>query len=355
MLKKTFPGSVKRRARKLLVELITADDTKHGSLGARQRRWEAATGLVEIIRNEHNGEEAVARRFVKRASRLDEGTRALVRLSDDELEKHGYKAINPVSDVIVSAKLLDTLMEYTKSAPFFKTTISAVLGDGKNGVAAILHLATTERRRFFKNIDDWVIFNYCKRIIETEEPLCPKWYGAVKLLCKLLIHPDRAEWKYQKLLPPLLSAVCKSLIQGLVANLQAGASAKSQNDSTSLLLPPIAFCCERLEISPEWDALPAPSTLQPFIELLISLSRPQDTSTRILKARRGLALDTLVSLLRFPSAMDLLHETEAVSLSTFLADIVFHPWSLDTQDADSFERVRETRLITHATHFFTPL
>lgn len=352
MLKKTFPGSVKRRARKLLVELITADDTKHGSLGARQRRWEAATGLVEIIRNKPNGEEAVARRFVKRASRLDEGARALLRLSDDELEKHGYKAISPVSEVIVSAKLLDTLTKYTKNTLFFKTTISAVLGDGKDGVAAVVHLATTERRRFFKNIDDWVIFNYCKRVIETEQSICPKWYCAVKLLCLLLTYPDRAEWKYQTLLPPLLSPVCKVLIQGLVANLQAGASAKSQNDSTSLILPPVAFCCERIEIGPDWDALPPPSTLRHFIELLIGLSQPLDTSKWILTAKRGLALDTLVSLLRSPPILDLLHETEIASLSTFLADIVFHPWKHDTQDADAFEKVREIRFINHMAHFF---
>lgn len=102
---------VKRRARKLLDKLIIATKGKDEPAAAQLQRCNAAAGLVMIVEGELDGEQIVARRFVKSATRKAAGTRALLKLSDDELGKFRHQVIGTTSAQTASIKLLDAFFE----------------------------------------------------------------------------------------------------------------------------------------------------------------------------------------------------------------------------------------------------
>ncbi|KAG9041875.1 hypothetical protein FS837_011632 [Tulasnella sp. UAMH 9824] len=170
----------KRRARRLFAQLIGAEEFGEGQAASRQRRYEAARGLVKISNNEGGGAKVVGRLFLKGTRRREEGIKALLRLSDDELDEFGYKAIGHVAEVILSTKLLATVMNRTRESIFFSQCISTALTGG-HGTAAILHLAITETRSFFAHVTSARLFIFCKQVIENEEQTGLKWYCGAKL------------------------------------------------------------------------------------------------------------------------------------------------------------------------------
>ncbi|KAG8915706.1 hypothetical protein FRC00_001078 [Tulasnella sp. 408] len=175
ILRRIQLAAVKRRARKLLDELIIATKGEDEPAVAQLQRFNAAAGLVMLVEEQPSGEEIVARRFVKRAPRIAEGTRALMKLSDDELVKLGYEAISTTSEPTASRKLLDALLNHSNESSFFRESILPQLRDGSEGPAAILYLASTKTYSFFAHIKDHVIFDFCKRIVGEQEVLSPKW------------------------------------------------------------------------------------------------------------------------------------------------------------------------------------
>ncbi|KAG8955183.1 hypothetical protein FRC04_009641 [Tulasnella sp. 424] len=207
-------SATKRRATKLLDELIQANNTKDGQATARQRRHKAATGLVEIIENKLDGKEIVARRFVKSASRQDQGTQTFLRLSDDELDLFGFKAISPVPKPLAFTKLLNVVVKHTSESQFFRRTISTALRDGEEGVAAILYLATTETRNFFLDIDCQILIDFCNRLITKEAPSCPKWYCGAQLLGILLqMISASSKTKHGHFIMKTIPFICEELIR----------------------------------------------------------------------------------------------------------------------------------------------
>lgn len=334
----------KRKAKKFLVQLITAEEGEDEP-AARRQRYEAASGLIQIVKKGLPQTYIVAQRFLKTASRRDQGTRALLQLSDDELNELGYKAIHPVSEPTASMLLLDVVSGNSNEALFFRKTISPALKDGTEGTAAILYLGLTEMEGFFLNISERVIFDFCKRVVNAEVLLCPRWYCGVKLLCVLFLNLHRSEWKYSHLLPSLLSDIFKGLIQQgqgeerLDAESEGTGPEKPSFDSPQLLSL-VALCCEEIEEDSDFAALPPPETLKPFIELLINIVLPVVASSRSLSTERGLALWALIPLLKCPSVVGFIPADRLPSLGSFLLDMALHPKAVRIQEVDDSVDVR---------------
>lgn len=322
-----FRKICKRRAKKLLVQLITVDKRKDKST-ARSQRSEAATRLVEIAEKERGGEEIVARRFVKTKSRREEGTRVLLALSDDEIDEIGLGPIDTVLPQPASVKLLRIVMKHTNDATFFKKTISTALESGAQGGLAILHLATQNPLSFFGNIDHKLILGFSERVIGTNGLLSPRWFYAVKLLSILLDRVPPCAWRASELVPSLLS----NLFRGIIEQRNPG----SQGDGWDVyirslrLLALATQCCNAIKTDFDSTILPPTETLQPFIQCLIDLILPaDDDGVRDLNAERGWAFSTLLSLLKFPGIVELIPSNKLSRLGALLMDMTLYSWTLD--------------------------
>lgn len=295
-----------------------------------------------------DGGEIVARRFVKRASRQAKGTRALFKLSDDELERFGYEAVNPVSTSIAYQKLLAVVLKHSNESSFFRNIISTAVRDHREGPGAILYLAMEATRTFFIQVDDRLLFHFCSRVISRQPALSPQWYCGVKLLCMLLRHADRAERAYQTRLHSLLSTILNSLVQAVTNKSQSYVSDVPQNLFTARdlpLLPLIAGCCERIASDLPWEAADHPKHLKLFVDQMIRFVTLQQYATRSLDTDRGLTVCALISLFKIPSVMKLLPELKIASFANLIMNMVFYPWMFEISPADVFEKVRRKRSI----------
>lgn len=335
-------GLVGRRAGRLLNKLIMVDGKEDRPAVAKLQRYNAAAGLVRIMEEEPDGGEIVARKFVQSTSRIAQCTRALFKLSDYELDEFGYEAISPVSTSIAYRSLLAIVLERTTASSFFQI-ISTLMND-REGPAAILYLATTDRRTFFAQVDRQLIFKFSSTLVLIQEPLSRKWYCGVKLLCMLLMSPGHAEWESEVPLQLHLFNILRDLIHGVMENSPPGVSEASENHFIYRglpVLPLIAACCRRIEEA----HLPISSPSVPFksfLELLIDFVR-QQLVPRILKTERALAGLALMLLFQFPSVVELFSKIELSRFASLIMNMVLHPWTLRFQEADRFERVSEAR------------
>ncbi|KIO17259.1 hypothetical protein M407DRAFT_225909 [Tulasnella calospora MUT 4182] len=328
----------KRRAKKLLVTLIATNDYGADHSATRQRRSEAATGLMKIAKEELSGENIVARRFLKTPSRWGKGAQALLKLSDDELDAMGYRAVHPVLEPTASMKLLDIVRRREGNVSFFGITISNTLEIAMDGAAAILYLALTEMESFFRHIDEKVIFSFCKRVIDAEATLCPKWYCGVKLLYALFLNARCHKWKDSYFLPPLLSNMFGGLILQAQRAVNPDVPMTSGAFENPQLLPLVARCCEEIETDSGLDALPPPETLKPFIELLISIILPEGTGQPSPSLDRGFALRTLIPLLKSRAVVGFIPTSKLPGLGVGFMEMALRPHTVGTQVEDGLDK-----------------
>lgn len=303
---------------------------------------------MKIVEADRDGREIVARRFVKSASRTAEGTRALLKLSDDELDKFGYQAISATSTTSASRKLLVVVLKHSNESSFFKKTILPLMEDGTQGAAAILYLAIAHARNFFPCIGGNLIFDFCKRVVSTQEILSPQWYCAGELLCIVLTSSDRDKCKDRTLGQFLLSTILKSLIQIGTEERQAVVTHTSKYRFVFRgvpVLPLLATCCKAIEGNAELGELARSTPLKSFLELLIHFVFPRDPGSRSLDTEEGLGVYTLISFVKIPSVANLFLDVELSRFARLLVDMVLHPWALKFDDATPFEKVRGTSLV----------
>lgn len=335
---------VKRRARKVLVKLLTADEANGRPIEAKSQRSSAAAGLLRIVCYAHYGRETVAREFIKSKSRQAQIIRSLLKLSDDHLELLGPAAIYPDADSGAEYKqLLALLLAHSEEASFF-WTIRAQLREGTEGPAAVLYLATAAPQQFFRQIRIHDSFNLCNGVIRLQEPLSLKWYCAVKLLCIIFKRRDPTIRRYPTALPSLLSIMLNSFINNVTKEKQTDVSITSQYQFVFRgvpILPLIAGCRERFQNDLRLEARSRPEPLKSFLELLIHFVCRSHPSPRRLSAEGGFAVCALTSFFKVPSVRQLFGEAELPSFASLLMDMMLHPWTVD-RGADDFEEVRKT-------------
>ncbi|KIO18310.1 hypothetical protein M407DRAFT_32017 [Tulasnella calospora MUT 4182] len=322
---------VKRRARRHLDKLIAADTKENEPAVAKLQRYNAAAGLMRIVEKERDGGETVARRFAKSKSRRAEGTRALLKLSDDELDKSGYEAIRTCSTQMASGRLLVVLLRNSNESSFLGKSISPLLRDGAEGPAAILYLAIEQGDSFFHHISDHFIFDFCKRVVNTEGVFNPKWYCAAKLLCMLLDNADYARLKleHQAAQQSLLSTILKSILQTVTEEQETTVSSISEYQFVFRglpVLPLLAGCCKCIKNNPELEQIILSTPLKSFLELLIHSVFPQQSRPGKLNTEGLLAAYALITFLKVASAAKLFLDVEFSRFAAFLVDWLLRPF-----------------------------
>ncbi|KAG8928094.1 hypothetical protein FRC01_006461 [Tulasnella sp. 417] len=292
---------VKRRVRILMVKFIAADELEDGPAVARQRRYEAATGLVEIVENEPGGEEIVVRKFSKKGSAREKRALALLKLGDDDLDRSRDQAVNPVFTSTAFAKLMDLVTKHTNEKWILRKAFSTLWKNPADGMAAIHYLATAEPRSFFSRVDCGLLFSACKVHICTRRALSSRWLG------------------YREQLQPHLFDILNPLIWNLTVKYRSRTSPRfkarlATNDSPDLL---IAACCDIIDKT--WV-------------------RPQGVGLRKLNTEGALGVSVLVSLFKVPAVVKRFSALELPRVVTLLMDIVLHPWTLEIRHAEAFEK-----------------
>ncbi|KAG9048545.1 hypothetical protein FS837_012614 [Tulasnella sp. UAMH 9824] len=332
---------IKRRARRLLKELINAAKGEDEPTAARLQRSSAAEDLVIILEEEPDGDEIVARRFVKKASRKAEGTRALLKLSDDELDKFRYEDIDTGFKTTPSRKLLGAVLEHSNESSFFKETLSPLMEDGTEGAAAILYLALEHARNFFPSIGGNLIFDFCKRAVNTQEILSPKWCCAGELLCILLTSSDRDKREDRTLGQFLLSMILKPLIQTVIEERKTVITRRSKYSFVFRgvpVLPLLAACCKTIQGNAEMEELARSTLLNSFLMMLLGFVFPRGPGSRRLGRERGLGLYILISFLKIPSVAQLFLDVGLYRFTNSLVDMVLRRWTLEFEVATAFEK-----------------
>ncbi|KAG8899950.1 hypothetical protein FRC00_000467, partial [Tulasnella sp. 408] len=123
---------LKRKAKTWFLRLTT-EAKPHKADSERQKRRESAKALVDILENQPDGEDIVARRFTKTAERQQAGLQALLRLSDDEPDQ-----VNPAltnMNETDSSCLLTMLLEHSKGRTLFQDSLTNILENATFGIA----------------------------------------------------------------------------------------------------------------------------------------------------------------------------------------------------------------------------
>lgn len=343
---------LKNQVHKLLVTLISTNEGVSCSVPDRQRH-EAAASLIKIVDDNKDGAEIAALRFVETDLRREEVTRALLKLSDDELDNARFRLLDPTPQKPTSIRLLELVMRYTSDFLFFQKIISSAMKDGNRGALVILHLATQEEIGFFFRINYQLILDFGNRIIGDEQSLSPRWYCGMKLLCKLFEAAAPSKWRELELLPPLLSTLFEGFVKHRQYLSRTDMDENSKSDSNfhnSQLMPLIAKCCDNIASKFDPIVLLPPETVKPFIELLVHLVHPDEIGLRYLGYERGLALWTLISLLKFPTIVGLIPNERLSSISTFFMDTALHSWTPNFQEAGVSEKVRGAYIFRHGSN-----
>ncbi|KAG9048543.1 hypothetical protein FS837_012612 [Tulasnella sp. UAMH 9824] len=334
---RVFRSAAKRKARKLLNELTKASCGRRTGLEAarRQERSRAASGLLDIIKSEPDGEDIVARRFIKKASRQKRGIRALLMLNNDELNELGYDALSPDSKDVASTKLLGTVMKRTNEAQLFRSSISDWLRDDRRGAAAILYLATTEPGSFCANVDDHILLNFCERVVAPEERISPRWYCGAKLFCIFLMHSRPHSWRYETF--QLLSSVDSILVHETIAELSVEFGRNIVEPSPSLL-PLITVCCDTIRNQRWWTALPNQDTMGVLVGQLINFLHSESEGIQSFTTSQSYALWTRLSLLERPPIVNAILDNSLSKLGTILMNAVIKKRFSDIGGTDLFAK-----------------
>ncbi|KAG8910059.1 hypothetical protein FRC00_008962, partial [Tulasnella sp. 408] len=320
----------KRRAKKLVVNLIDVNDNDGPS--ARHQRRKAASALVDLARQEHEGIDIVARRFTKKGSRLREGILALFKLSDEELD---YREDEPPTATIqptISIRLLELIRENTKESLLIKT-VTAITRGGTEGAAAVLHFATN-MEDFFSRIDHTLILDFGSRAVKTAKPLTGRWFSGLTLL---VVSIERTSTNGLSHLASTLHIALNSAIGGVVqqSTLTPAATAKTEPHSRHLpLLSLVARCCAQSEpvLYLLQFALPSSLVLTSFVHLALGIIRKAYISQHRLSMDEGFALTALAFLLQIPTALLYVPVAELPAIRGLFVDVVLRPRALEIQE-----------------------
>ncbi|KIO29290.1 hypothetical protein M407DRAFT_6248 [Tulasnella calospora MUT 4182] len=331
----------------VFLEQFPASDSSSGpskeSIASKtnRQRKEAANNLFIFANDENGGAEIVAQRFFKTDARREEGIRALLRLSDDELGETGFRHLDPLSPSLPSIGLLKLVMGYTSDQIFFQKIISSAMKDGNQGALAIIYLATHQDTSFFSWINHHLILDFGNRAIAAEGVLSPRWYCGVILLYHLFKSTSLTVLRDSQLLPSLLSSLFEGIIKQRQVPSNSDTLPESQTDfglCCPQLLPLIAKCCDKLVHTFYNNVFPTQEIVKSFVELLLNIIQPDHIGPRCLDTERGLALWTLISLLKFPLVVRLIPQDRLSSLGAFLMDTALHSWSTIIDGASPSEK-----------------
>ncbi|KAG9019783.1 hypothetical protein FRB90_007926 [Tulasnella sp. 427] len=332
---------VKSNVRRFLDDLAKPEGPNELSKVGRQRRQLAAAGLIKIVREVPDGEDTVAQRFIKSASRLKRGTLALLRLSDDELLRYQEKAISPVAKPVAFMTLLDVVLKRVNSSSFFETIITNAMRRGSGGTAALLYLATQETDMFFNNVDDQILLRFCKRVITAASPLSAEWCCVANLFVFLLVRrPSMPSGPGIELnLADILAEICRHGVAKAAEELAEGRPEDSRRYFVTdgfPLLHLLAVCCDRIELYNLWNTLPLPKHLGPFVVRIVDLT--SQSNGKVHDVNSGYAISITLTLLERNKVVSSIPEAKLPKLCSTLVDMVLYGRGFEIKADDIFAK-----------------
>ncbi|KAG8946762.1 hypothetical protein FRC04_011418 [Tulasnella sp. 424] len=196
---------VKRRAKKLFLKFTTQSRHQTRTPGWRRRR-DAADALIQIASKEVGGEDIVARRFVKTASRQKDGTNAILSLGVEECDRFdadpntpGYLSLQTSG---VAARLLNLVVSHSKGSSFFSETIPGILrhvDSNPEASVAIPYLATAFPNQF-ELTDPVLVQDFASWLVTEYEDSSLWWLRGIRILDLLMnrVLPDAPRQREMK-------------------------------------------------------------------------------------------------------------------------------------------------------------
>ncbi|KAG8914433.1 hypothetical protein FRC00_013640, partial [Tulasnella sp. 408] len=169
---------LKRKAKTLFLRLTT-EAKPHKADSERQKRRESAKDLVDILENQPDGEDIVARRLTKTAERQQAGLQALLRLSDDE-QGQANPALTNMNETY-SSRLLTMLLKHSKGRTLFQESLPNILENATFGIAGVRFLATQDMQGIML-LDPRLVANFVRRIMQNTNVGSSHWYNGAALL-----------------------------------------------------------------------------------------------------------------------------------------------------------------------------
>ncbi|KAG9049981.1 hypothetical protein FS837_008331 [Tulasnella sp. UAMH 9824] len=323
----------KRRAKRLVANLINVND-KDGPAARHQRR-EAASSLLDLAEQEHEGVDIVTRRFTKKASRLREGIFALFKLSDEELDYQENEPPPATIQPTISIRLLELIRENTKESLLIKT-VTAIIRGGAEGAAAVLHFATN-MEDFFSRIDHTLILDFGVRAVKTAKSLTGKWFSGLTLL---VVSIERTSTDSLSHLASTLHIALNHAIGGVAqqATLAPAATTEKEPHSRHLpLLSLVARCCAQSEpvLNLLQFALPPSLILTSFVHFTLGIIRKADVAQYRFTMDEGFALTALAFLLQIPTVILYVPVAELPAVRALFVDVALRPRALEIREGDT--------------------
>lgn len=323
---------LKHRAKILFAKLVSGADDSKSEAASKRRRQAAASGLLEIALHGSNGKDIIARRFVKTASREEQGIRALLRLNDEELEPCQVwlweEPPHPIASTAID--LMQLVILRSTEDRFFRRTLPNVLHDARRGVGAILGLVD-KYPEFFSHVSHARLFKFGKRFLEQTVPLTGSWCRGVRLLFKLLDRLPGAPLTTRcNIHLPLLRALLQSCVEGFLWADRAALHSKSVDSTNVIQLLKLIFRVLR-EVGDDLEALdmiaPPRSTLNRLISVLLTTFAPEKCIQQghISDETALLALKSLAVLMESPIVRKNADVSVVARWAGLFVDIVLRP------------------------------
>ncbi|KAG8898311.1 hypothetical protein FRC00_003004 [Tulasnella sp. 408] len=305
VVQKVQHAAAKRRAKQhfFLLTYVSSYENESQELS---RRKNAAEKLLEIARREVDGEDIVARRFVKRAANQVVGVSALFKLSDLECRAEGGDTIFKDHSQAPSSRLLKLVVSHSRDSTFFHDTLPIILRNGSDGLPAIISIAKSVPD-MFNRTDPTVLSTYLLRVTEREEPWTDGWLRGILLLNLWLLSQIAHGEHYNG---SILAQI--STIRFIMNNILPACTPEvSQMEPMEGYYPRgwmlvfqviISACTLAAKEDCLGDVLPSGMPLKSFVDLCIKIvvtsSRPEPSPRR--PTACGLALKALAMLRHAP-------------------------------------------------------
>ncbi|KAG9049984.1 hypothetical protein FS837_008334, partial [Tulasnella sp. UAMH 9824] len=217
LMSQTLHTLSKHRAKRWYNRLVSdMDDLSEPS--SKRRRERAGNGLLKMASRGPEGKAIVVRKLLKTPEREEKTVRALLILSDEELESFQSWLWEEVPHSLAgtATDLIELVRSSSPQGHFFRKTLPKVLGDEANGAGAILKLIN-KHPDFFVHINHELLFRFGKHSLEEAVPLTIWWRRAIKLLLTLLDRlPGAPVEARKKIHLPLLRILLEACTEGFL-------------------------------------------------------------------------------------------------------------------------------------------
>lgn len=300
-------------------------------VSSKNRRERAGNGLIKMAARGPERKTLVVRKLLKTAEREEQTVRALLILSDEELESFQSFLWDEVPHSLASTAtdLIELVRSSSPQGRFFRKTLPKVLQDEWNGAGAILKLVN-KYPDFFVHVNHELLFSFGKRSLEEAVPLTIWWRRAVQVLLALLDRlPEAPAETRHKIHVPLLRVLLEACTEGFLWVDENTLRRGKVGSSDAVQLLKFIFRALR-EVGEDVKALdqivPSPSAIRRLVgDLMLTFAQDRIHDGNTLNASSLLVMKTMSILLQSQVVRENVDITVVTRWTGVLVDIVLLP------------------------------